>query len=131
MFPRKHGSGTSKECIFHEFMRCTILACLLALPAIAAMLPRTSPVVVVALENESYSDVVGASMPYNNSLIPTYALTGNFYADVHGSFPDGDFPIKASYIACQTFFWVFRFTGTTDHGRRADTSARDSFDHRS
>jgi len=43
----------------------------------------------VALENESYSDVVGsASMPYYNSLIPTYALTGNFYADVHGSFPD-------------------------------------------
>jgi phosphatidylinositol-3-phosphatase len=72
-------------------MRFLALACaiLSAVPLTAATLPTSSPVVVVALENESYSDVVGsASMPYYNSLISKYALTGNFYADVHGSFPD-------------------------------------------
>lgn len=74
-----------------KFVRFLALACaaLFACRLAAATLPKTSPVVVVALENESYSDVVGsASMPYYNSLISKYALTGNFYANVHGSFPD-------------------------------------------
>jgi len=45
--------------------------------------------VVVALENHSYSDVVGSSsMPYYNSLINQYGLAQNFFANVHGSFPD-------------------------------------------
>lgn len=72
-------------------MRFVAIICvaLCGFPLAAANLPTASPVVVVALENESYSDVVGsASMPYYNSLISKYALTGNFYADVHGSFPD-------------------------------------------
>jgi phosphatidylinositol-3-phosphatase len=54
--------------------------------------PATPPlghVVVVALENHSYNDVVGSSsMPFYNSLISRYGLAQNFFANVHGSFPD-------------------------------------------
>jgi phosphatidylinositol-3-phosphatase len=51
--------------------------------------PQLGPVVVVALENHSYNDVVGSSsMPYLNSLIDQNALAQNFFANVHGSFPD-------------------------------------------
>jgi len=57
------------------------------------LLAQTTPplghVVVVAMENHSYSDVVGSSsMPYYNSLINQYGLAQNFIANVHGSFPD-------------------------------------------
>jgi acid phosphatase len=46
-------------------------------------------VVVVALENHSYNDVVGSSsMPYFNSLIDKGGLAQSFFANVHGSFPD-------------------------------------------
>src|SRR5689334_567647 len=51
--------------------------------------PPLGHVVIVALENHSYSDVVGSSsMPYYNGLINQYGLATNFYANVHGSFPD-------------------------------------------
>jgi phosphatidylinositol-3-phosphatase len=51
--------------------------------------PPLGHVVVVALENHSSSDVVGSSsMPYYNSLISQYGLAQNFFANVHGSFPD-------------------------------------------
>jgi acid phosphatase len=51
--------------------------------------PPLNHVVVVALENHSYSDVVGSSsMPYYNSLINQYGLAQSFYANVHGSFPN-------------------------------------------
>ncbi len=51
--------------------------------------PPLGHVVVVALENHSYGDVVGSpSMPYYNSLISQYGLAQNFFANVHGSFPD-------------------------------------------
>jgi acid phosphatase len=51
--------------------------------------PQLGPVVVVALENHSYSSVVGSSsMPYYNSLIDKYGLAQSFFANVHGSFPD-------------------------------------------
>jgi phosphatidylinositol-3-phosphatase len=51
--------------------------------------PPLGHVVVIALENHSSSDVVGsASMPYYNSLISQYGLAQNFFANVHGSFPD-------------------------------------------
>jgi acid phosphatase len=51
--------------------------------------PPLGHVVVVALENHSNSDVVGSSsMPYYNSLISQYGLAQNFFANVHGSFPD-------------------------------------------
>src|SRR5438270_2493865 len=73
------------------FFRATVVVlALLAASASGATLPATTaPIVVVALENESYSDVVGsASMPYYNGLINKYALATQFYANVHGSFPD-------------------------------------------
>src|SRR5262245_22656084 len=51
--------------------------------------PQLGHVVIVAMENHSYNDVVGSSsMPYYNSLINQYGLAQNFYANVHGSFPD-------------------------------------------
>ena len=51
--------------------------------------PQLGHVVIVAMENHSYNDVVGSSsMPYYNSLIKQYGLAQNFYANVHGSFPD-------------------------------------------
>lgn len=51
--------------------------------------PPLGHVVVVALENHSYRDVVGnSSMPYYNGLISQYGLAQNFFANVHGSFPD-------------------------------------------
>jgi len=43
-------------------------------------------VVVVVLENQSYSDVIGSSsMPYFNQLANQYSLATQFYADVHPS----------------------------------------------
>jgi acid phosphatase len=51
--------------------------------------PPLGHVVVVVLENHSSGDVVGNSaMPYYNSLISQYGLAQNFFANVHGSFPD-------------------------------------------
>jgi phosphatidylinositol-3-phosphatase len=51
--------------------------------------PQLGHVVIVSMENHSYNDVVGSSsMPYYNSLINQYGLAQNFYANVHGSFPD-------------------------------------------
>src|SRR5215467_6047804 len=51
--------------------------------------PALGHVVVISLENHSYADVVGdPAMPYYNSLINQYGLAQNFYANVHGSFPD-------------------------------------------
>jgi phosphatidylinositol-3-phosphatase len=51
--------------------------------------PPLGHVVVVALENHSYGDVVGnPAMPYYNSLINQYGLAQNFFATIHGSFPD-------------------------------------------
>jgi hypothetical protein len=57
--------------------------------ALAQTTPPLGHIVVVALENHSYSDVVGnPSMPYLNGLIRQYGLANSFYANVHGSFPD-------------------------------------------
>jgi acid phosphatase len=43
-------------------------------------------VVLVLLENASYSDVIGStSMPYLNSLAQKYALATNYYANFHPS----------------------------------------------
>ena len=65
---------------------------LLAMSAVSHAQTSTPPlghVVVIALENHSYGDVVGNSaMPYYNSLISQYGLAQNFFANVHGSFPD-------------------------------------------
>ncbi len=68
-----------------------VLAVVLSSARIAAQnsTPPLGHVVIVALENHSYGDVVGnPSMPYYNSLINQYGLAQNFFANVHGSFPD-------------------------------------------
>jgi len=71
---------------------CFLAAVLVSISATAQDAPATPPlghVVVVALENHSYNDVVGSpSMPFYNSLISRYGLAQNFFANVHGSFPD-------------------------------------------
>src|SRR5437773_2685919 len=49
-------------------------------------LPQFGHVVIVALENNGYSSVVGSSsMPYLNSLIAKYGLATNYNADTHPS----------------------------------------------
>src|SRR5215469_1172738 len=71
---------------------CFLPAVLVSISATAQDAPATPPlghVVVVALENHSYNDVVGSSsMPFYNSLISKYGLAQNFFANIHGSFPD-------------------------------------------
>jgi len=48
--------------------------------------PPFSHVFIVIFENHPYSEVVGASdMPYINSLISSYGLAANYYADAHPS----------------------------------------------
>src|ERR1044071_8976427 len=64
-----------------------------AIPLFSCVAQATTPVlghvVVVAMENHSYNDVVGSpSMPYVNSLIGKYGVADGFYANVHGSFPN-------------------------------------------
>jgi len=71
----------------------TILCVLFFFPAACQasnqLSPTNAPIIVVALENESYSNVVGSAyMPYYNGLINQYGLATQFYANVHGSFPD-------------------------------------------
>jgi hypothetical protein len=66
-----------------------VLCLCFAQASFAQSTPPLGHVVIVALENHSYSDVVGSSsMPYYNGLINQYGLATNFYANVHGSFPD-------------------------------------------
>lgn len=48
--------------------------------------PQFSHVVIVMEENASYSDAIGSSsMPYLNSLATKYAVTTQYYGDVHPS----------------------------------------------
>jgi acid phosphatase len=66
-----------------------LILCLAHVAVAQSSTPPLGHVVIVALENHSYSDVVGStSMPYYNGLINQYGLAQNFYANVHGSFPD-------------------------------------------
>lgn len=49
----------------------------------------SSHVVVVLLENASYSEVIGSSsMPFLNSLANQYALATNYFANTHPSLPN-------------------------------------------
>lgn len=60
------------------------LAC--AISGAFAAAPPANPVVVVVLENHSYSSVIGnVTMPYLNSLANKYALATQFYANTHPS----------------------------------------------
>jgi acid phosphatase len=57
-----------------------------ACASLFAAVPASNPVVVVVLENHSYSSVIGnASMPYLNSLANKYALATQYYANTHAS----------------------------------------------
>lgn len=57
--------------------------------ALAAQVPASKHVYLVAEENHSYESIVGSSnMPYLNSLIEKGALATQFYADQHSSLPD-------------------------------------------
>lgn len=73
-------------------LRCLVFLLCLGCAAVCLAQNTTPPlghVIVVAMENHSYSDVVGSSsMPYYNSLINQYGLTQNFYGNIHGSFPN-------------------------------------------
>jgi phosphatidylinositol-3-phosphatase len=65
------------------------VAVLLAAMAAAQSTPPMGHIVVVALENHSYSSVVGSpDMPYLNGLISQYGLATGFYSDTHGSIGD-------------------------------------------
>src|SRR5947208_14885937 len=56
------------------------------LQASGQTLPQFGHVVIVPLENNGYSSVVGSSsMPYLNSLIAKYGLATNYNADTHPS----------------------------------------------
>jgi phosphatidylinositol-3-phosphatase len=65
------------------------LALVLCLACSVAFAATSQHVVVVALENHSYSAVVGSpAMPYLNSLISQGALATNAFANVHNSIGD-------------------------------------------
>jgi len=68
--------------------RAMLLALLvfLALSSAFAAVPQAGEVVVVVLENHSYSSVIGnPAMPYFNSLANKYALATQYYANTHPS----------------------------------------------
>lgn len=70
-------------------MRKLALALATTVLSVSALAASSRRVVVVALENHSYSSVVGSSaMPYLNSLINEGALATNFFANVHNSIGD-------------------------------------------
>ena len=73
---------------------CVCLIVIINVSSHAQVVPPHSHVVVVAFENHSYeakwggviNDTTSAGMPYlNGTLVPTYGLTKNFYANGHDS----------------------------------------------
>jgi len=57
--------------------------------SVAAQIPVSKHVYIVAEENHSYEHLVGsANMPYLNSLISKGGLATQFYANQHNSLPD-------------------------------------------
>ena len=55
-------------------------------PGSGNTLPTPDHVIVVVLENHSFSQVIGSpSMPYLNSLANAHSLATNYFADVHPS----------------------------------------------
>jgi hypothetical protein len=60
-----------------------------AAPPVAAGLPHFSHVVVIVMENEEYSSIIGnSSAPYINSLANQGALATQYYAISHPSLPN-------------------------------------------
>ena len=73
-----------KSCRILFLAIASLLIC--GLQASGQTLPPFGHVVIVALENNGYSSVVGSSsMPYLNSLIAKYGLATNYNADTHPS----------------------------------------------
>lgn len=55
----------------------------------APPVPAVDHVMLVVLENHSFSDVIGSSfMPYLNSLASQHSLAVNYFADAHVSLPN-------------------------------------------
>jgi acid phosphatase len=78
-----------------------ILALLFLAISCASFAASSQHVVVVALENHSYSSVVGSSsMPYLNSLIAQGSLATNFFANTHNSI--GDYFMVADGVIVST-----------------------------
>src|SRR5438876_9734203 len=73
-----------KSCRILFLAIASLLIC--GLQASGQTLPPFGHEVIVALENNGYSSVVGSSsMPYHNSLIAKYSLATNYYANTHPS----------------------------------------------
>src|SRR5207248_2451903 len=70
-----------------RFLLPLVLLLLFCLPqARGQTLPAFGHVVIVPLENNAYSSVVGSSsMPYLNSLISQYGLATQYFANTHPS----------------------------------------------
>ncbi len=83
--------------------------------ACSAQVPPSSHVVVLMLENHSYSQVVGnGNAPYINSLINTYGLATNYDANSHYSIPNYFWITTGAYVTdsdgTQTIFNVDNVT---------------------
>lgn len=75
--------------LFISFARCGGTTNQTAVTSNPPQSPLSSHVVVVLLENASYSQVIGSSaMPYLNALANQYALATNYFADAHPSLPN-------------------------------------------
>lgn len=79
----------------------------------SASVPLVEHVVVVALENTNYADVIGSpSTPFLNSLLAKGSLAANYYANIHPSIPN--YFIMTSGISV-TMDDTFTGTVTTDN----------------
>ena len=68
--------------------KLSVFACVsaLSLPVFAGTVPRSKHVWIITEENRSYESVIGSSyMPYYNYLANKYALSANYYSNLHGS----------------------------------------------
>lgn len=84
-------------------------------------IPQVQHVVVVALENTNYADVIGSpTMPYLNSLLAKGSLAANYYANVHPSIPN--YFIMTTGISV-TMDDAFTGTVTTDNVVREVTAS--------
>jgi hypothetical protein len=67
-------------------LSAVVCLCLLSAPVFAGRVPRSKHVWVITEENRSYESVIGSSyMPYYNYLANRYALSANYYSNLHGS----------------------------------------------
>jgi hypothetical protein len=84
-------------------------------------IPQLQHVVVVALENANYADVLGSpSMPFLNSLLAKGSLAANYYANLHPSIPN--YFMMTSGISV-TMDDTFAGTVTTDNVVRELTAS--------